>query len=257
MLGNPGVTLPAAGHSDRGATAPGGRLSPPILATHQPTTQGHLKLKNSMAPKRDREQADYESDASGKSEASCQEAPVSGFPSLGALQGQWPARTAAPRSSKLNSVTRAGQRQPGTHSCSPARSHLPSPAYHLLPCARTFKLGKGRWKGRGTCHNSPHLNSAISPTLPPPHFIPPPLPFPLRSSQCPVCGGRDWVHIITSPQPEGTSIFRRTFHNLPIARCPNTLIIHFSSSPNVSRTFKLFSPISAPGLPGTTHPNNC
>ena len=167
---------------------------------------------------------------------------MSGFPSLAALQGQWPARAAAPRSSKLNSVTRAGQRQPGTHSCSPARSHLPSPAYHLLPCARTFKLGKGRWKGRGTCHNSPHLNSAISPTLPPPHFIPPPLPFPLRSSQCPVCGGRDWVHIITSPQPEGSSIFRRTFHNLPIARCPNTLIIHFSSRRPIFLGHLNFSP---------------
>ena len=144
---------------------------------------------------------------------------MSGFPSLGALQGQWPARAAAPRSSKLNSVTRAGQRQPGTHSCSPARSHLPSPAHHLLPCARTFKLGKGRWMGRGTCHNSPHLNSAISlaPSLfPIPLPTPPPSPHP-RSSQCPVCGGRDWVHIITSPQPEGTSIFRRTFHNHPIA----------------------------------------
>ena len=100
---------------------------------------------------------------------------MSGFPSLGALQGQWPARAAAPRSSKLNSVTRAGQRQPGTHSCSPARSHLPSPAHHLLPCARTFKLGKGRWMGRGTCHNSPHLNSAISLA---PSLFPIPLPTP-------------------------------------------------------------------------------
>ena len=78
---------------------------------------------------------------------------MSGFPSLGALQGQWPAREAAPRSSKLNSVTRAGQQ----HS-TPTRDALTCAVTPTVTCPttmhyyyyratiRTFKLGDG-WGG--------------------------------------------------------------------------------------------------------------
>ena len=182
---------------------------------------------------------------------------MTGFPSLGALQGQWPARAAAPRSSKLNSVTRAGQRQPGTHSCSPARSHLPSPAHHLLPCARTFKLGKGRWMGRGACHNSPYLNSAIS-LAPPSSPLPPFPPSVAASVQCVEAAAGCISSPVPSPRGAQYSVALFTIfqlHDLP-KHSHNSL---FFTAPNISRTFKLFSfpPISAPGPLGTAHPNNC
>ena len=74
---------------------------------------------------------------------------MSGFPSLSALQGQWPARAAAPRSSKLNSVTRAGQRQPGTHTLAHLRGHtyrhLPT-TYYRAPGHLNSGKGDG-WGG--------------------------------------------------------------------------------------------------------------
>ena len=140
------------------------------------------------------------------SNTSCVEAPNDGSGCLGALQGQWPAREAAPRSSKLNSVTRAGQQQHST----PTRDALTCAVtptvtcpttmhyYYYTATIRTFKLGDG-WGGG--CQNWPHLNLSGRSLLP--CSI-----LPRRSSQCPVCGGRNGLHIITGRQPEGTSMYQ-------------------------------------------------
>ena len=142
---------------------------------------------------------------------------MSGFPSLGALQGQWPARAAAPRSSKLNSVTRAGQQ----HS-TPTRDALTCAVtptvtcpttmhyYYYTATIRTFKLGDG-WGGG--CQNWPHLNSSSGTSLLPRSILP------RRSSQCPPSVWRPQraAYHHWSPARGDLNVPSRTFHNLPIA----------------------------------------
>ena len=67
--------------------------------------------------------------------------------------------------------------------------------YYYTATVRTFKLGNGYgWL------------SKLGPFKQQWHISAPPFP-PRRSSQCPVCGGRNGLHIITGRQPEGTSIY--------------------------------------------------
>ena len=164
------------------------------------------------------------------SNTSCVEAPNNGSASLGVLQGQWPARSAAPRSSKLNSVTRAGQQHSTPTRDSPARSHLPSPA--PLPCTTTTAPPSGHlnWAmGEGGCQNWPHLNSSGTSLLP-------------RSSldvaasvQCVEAATGCISSLVASPRgPQSTPSHFSRSSNCMMPK-------HFSSPPpNISQPFKLF-----------------